>query len=85
MLRKLLIITAILLATNSLVLAQSGTLKGKITDKDSKEAIPSQVSWLESGGKQYGGVNTDIDGNYTIKPIPPGKYDVKAVMSVTNL
>ncbi len=79
MLRKLLIITTILLAANSLVLAQSGTLKGKITDKDTKEAIPFASVVIESGGKQYGGVNTDIDGNYTIKPIPPGKYDVKVV------
>jgi len=79
MLRKLLIITTILLAINSLVFSQSGTLKGKLTDKDTKEAIPFASVVIESGGKQYGGVNTDIDGNYTIKPIPPGKYDVKAV------
>ena len=79
MLRKLLIFTAIALTANSLVLAQSGTLKGKITDKETKEAIPFASIIIESGGKQYGGVNTDIDGNYTIKPIPTGKYDVKAV------
>ncbi|MFA5782055.1 MAG: carboxypeptidase-like regulatory domain-containing protein, partial [Bacteroidales bacterium] len=79
MLRKLLVFTAIVLATNALVFAQSGTLKGKITDKDTKEAIPFASIVIEQGGKQYGGVNTDIDGNYTIKPIPTGKYDVKAV------
>jgi outer membrane receptor protein involved in Fe transport len=64
---------------NVLVFAQSGTLKGKITDKGTKEAIPFASIVIEAGGKQYGGVNTDIDGNYTIKPIPTGKYDVKAV------
>ena len=79
MLRKLLIFTAIVLATNALLFAQSGSLKGKLTDKDSKEAIPFASVVIEAGGKQYGGVNTDIDGNYNIKPIPPGKYDVKAV------
>jgi outer membrane receptor protein involved in Fe transport len=79
MLRRLLVFTAILLATNALVFAQSGSLKGKITDKDTKEAIPFASIVIEAGGKQYGGVNTDIDGNYTIKPIPTGKYDVKAV------
>jgi len=79
MLRKLLVFTAIVLATNALLFAQSGTLKGKITDKDSKEAIPFASIVIEAGGKQYGGVNTDIDGNYTIKPIPTGKYDVKAI------
>ncbi|NTW32045.1 MAG: TonB-dependent receptor plug domain-containing protein [Bacteroidetes bacterium] len=79
MLRKLFIFTAIVLISNSLILAQSGTLKGKITDKDTKEAIPFASIIIEAGGKQYGGVNTDFDGNYTIKPIPTGKYDVKAV------
>lgn len=79
MLRRLLVYTAIVLATNALVFAQSGTLKGKITDKDTKEAIPFASVVIEQGGKQFGGVNTDIDGNYTIKPLPAGKYDVKAV------
>lgn len=79
MLRKLLVFTAVVLATKALVFSQSGTLKGKISDKETKEAIPFSSVVIEAGGKQYGGVNTDIDGNYTIKPIPPGKYDVKAV------
>ena len=80
MLRKLLVFTALVLVANTMVLAQSsGTLKGKLIDKTTKEAIPFASVVIESGGKQYGGVNTDIDGNYTIKPIPPGKYDVKAV------
>ncbi len=79
MLRKLLISIAIVLSANVMVFAQSGTLKGKLSDKDTKEVIPFASIIIESGGKQYGGANTDIDGNYTIKPIPPGKYDVKAV------
>ncbi len=79
MLRKLLFFTALLFLANSTVFAQQGTLKGKLSDKATKEAIPFASVVIESGGKQYGGVNTDIDGNYTIKPIPPGKYDVKSV------
>jgi outer membrane receptor for ferrienterochelin and colicin len=80
MLRKLLVFIALVVVATAAVFAQSsGTLKGKLTDKATKEAIPFASVVIESGGKQYGGVNTDIDGNYTIKPIPPGKYDVKAV------
>jgi outer membrane receptor for ferrienterochelin and colicin len=79
MLRKLLVFTALLLVAQATVFCQNGTLKGKLTDKATKEAIPFASVVIESGGKQFGGVNTDIDGNYTIKPIPPGKYDVKAV------
>lgn len=79
MLRKLLVFTALVLVATASVFAQSGTLKGTLTDKATNEAIPFASVVIESGGTQYGGVNTDIDGNYTIKPIPPGKYDVKAV------
>jgi len=78
MLRKLLISTAVLLSANLLMFAQSGTLKGKITDKGTNEPVPFANIIIEQGGKQSGGTTTDFDGNYTIKPIPPGKYDVKA-------
>ncbi len=67
-----------LLVANSIVYSQSGTLKGKITDKTTKEPVPFANIIIEQGGKQYGGATTDFDGNYTIKPIAPGKYDIKA-------
>ena len=47
-------------------------------DKETKEPIPFANIIIESGGKQFGGTTTDFDGNYTIKPVPPGTYDVKA-------
>jgi len=53
-----------------------GTLKGKVTDE--KDPIPYTNVIIVQGGKQFGGAQTDLNGNYTIKPIPPGKYDVKA-------
>ncbi|MEI6346793.1 MAG: carboxypeptidase regulatory-like domain-containing protein [Bacteroidota bacterium] len=53
-----------------------GTLKGKITD--GKEPIPYANIIIVQGGKQFGGAQSDMDGNYTIKPIPPGRYDIKA-------
>ncbi|MCX6273158.1 MAG: TonB-dependent receptor [Bacteroidetes bacterium] len=78
MLRKLLFTFGILLFTSSLVFPQSGTLKGKIRDKGTKEPIPFANIVIESGGTQIGGTTTDFDGNFTIKPITPGKYDLKA-------
>ncbi len=78
MLRKLLFFVAFLLTTHALVYAQSGALKGKIFDKTTKEAIPFANVIVESGGSQIGGAQSDFDGNYTIKPITPGKYDLKA-------
>ena len=78
MLRKLLILTAVIFLANLLAFSQSGTLKGKITDKGTNEPVPFANIIIEQGGKQAGGTTTDFDGNFTIKPIPPGKYDVKA-------
>ncbi|NND78021.1 MAG: TonB-dependent receptor plug domain-containing protein [Flavobacteriales bacterium] len=55
----------------------SGTLKGKVFDKGSKEPLPFANVVILQGTQQIGGATTDFDGNYTIKPIPPGTYDVK--------
>ncbi len=78
MLRKLLISAAVILTANLMAFSQSGSLKGKITDKGTNEPVPFANIIIEQGGKQSGGTTSDFDGNYTIKPIPPGKYDVKA-------
>ncbi len=54
----------------------SGTLKGKLTDSETGEPLPFVNIVLQSGDRQVAGGATDFDGNYTIKPIPPGTYDV---------
>lgn len=78
MIRKLLFTLGIMLTANLLVFSQStGTLKGKIIDKETKEPIPFANVVIEQNGVQAGGATSDFDGNYTIKPINPGKYDVK--------
>jgi len=78
MLKKLLITLTIILTTTTLIYSQSGTLKGVIKDKKTKDPIPFVNIVIELGGRQLGGTTTDFDGYYTIKPIPPGKYNVKA-------
>jgi outer membrane receptor protein involved in Fe transport len=60
------------------VFSQSGTLRGKVIDKTTKEPIPFVNIIVELGGTMAGGTTSDFDGNYTIKPITPGKYDLKA-------
>ena len=77
MIRQLLLSLCILLAFSYLGHAQ-GALKGKIQDAKTKEAIPFANIIVEQGGKQVSGATSDFDGNYTIKPISPGTYDVKA-------
>ncbi len=80
MLRHLLLAIVLFLTTSLLVFSQtgSGTLKGKITDKKTKEPIPFANIVVEIGGVQVGGSTSDFDGNFMIKPIPPGKIDLKA-------
>ncbi len=78
MLRNLLLTIGFILSANLLVLAQSGALKGKIFDKDTKEPIPFANIVMEIGGTMSGGATSDFDGNFTIKPIAPGTYDLKA-------
>ncbi|MEZ5081896.1 MAG: carboxypeptidase-like regulatory domain-containing protein [Bacteroidales bacterium] len=78
MLRNLLLTIGFILSTTLVVFSQSGTLKGKIIDKDTKEAIPFANVVVESGGTQAGGATTDFDGNFVIKPIDPGTYDLRA-------
>src|SRR5210317_223205 len=79
MLRNLLLTIGIVLAASMVVFTQtSGTLQGKVLDKDTKEELPFVNVVLEVGGSQEGGTSSNIDGKYVIKPIPPGKYDIRA-------
>jgi len=56
----------------------SGTLMGKLIDKETGEPIPFGNIVVEVAGKQAGGTTSNFDGEYTIRPIPAGRYDVKA-------
>ena len=77
MLRKIYLI-AILVLTSSLAMAQTGSLKGVITDAMSGESIPFANLIAEKNGSQIAGTTTDFDGNFTIKPLEPGTYTIKA-------
>ena len=77
MLRPIALIFAAVLAFGSLsAQVGSGTLKGKILDMDAGEPLPFASVVLFLNGNQVSGTNTDFDGEYTIKPIQPGSYDV---------
>ena len=54
----------------------TGSLKGKVTDKKTGEPLPFVSIVLENRGTQVSGGSSDFDGNYFIKPIDPGTYDV---------
>ncbi|MBT3611361.1 MAG: TonB-dependent receptor plug domain-containing protein [Flavobacteriales bacterium] len=77
MLRKIYLIATLVLIS-SFAMAQTGTLKGVVTDAMSGEPVPFANIVVEKNGNQSGGTTTDFDGNYTIKPVEPGAYTVKA-------
>lgn len=76
--RKLLLFLIGFLTLSTFSFAQSGAIRGKIIDGKTKEPIPFANVIVENNGTQAGGASSDFDGNYTIKPVQPGKYDVKA-------
>jgi hypothetical protein len=57
---------------------QQGALQGKIIDDSTKEGIPFASVALMTKGKYFAATTSDFDGNYSLKPLPPGKYDLKA-------
>lgn len=78
MLRKILILLVLGIATFQSVNAQSGTLKGVVVDSITNEPLPFANVIVELNGSQAGASQTDFDGKYTIKPLVPGKYSIKA-------
>lgn len=79
MLRKLLSTLTVVVASATFVFAQNeGSLKVRLLDKANKETIPFANVVVEMGGIQAGIGTTNIDGELVIKPLNPGKYNVKA-------
>ena len=76
MFRKVLLTVGLLIAANVVAFAQ-GTLKGTIINASTKQPEPFVNVIVLQNGEQKGGAQTDFDGNYTIKPLAPGNYDVK--------
>ena len=53
-------------------------ISGRVLD-DKKEPLINAVVQVYQGGILKGGNVTDYDGNYTVKPLDPGYYDVLAL------
>ncbi|MBL4709612.1 MAG: carboxypeptidase regulatory-like domain-containing protein, partial [Flavobacteriales bacterium] len=79
MLRKLLFTLAVALGFAITAHAQvgQGSIKGTIVDGETGEPVPFANVSLRSGSSQMLGTTTDFDGKYTLKPIPPGTYDIQ--------
>lgn len=79
MLRRLLSSIALVITFVFAAYSQGGqgTIKGKVLDEKTGEPVPFANVSLKSGSDLIIGTTTDFDGKYTLKPIPPGKYDVE--------
>lgn len=56
----------------------SGSIKGKLTDKNNGEPVPFANVVVKRNGVVISGAQTDFDGNFFIKPLDAGKYDLEA-------
>lgn len=76
--RRLLLLLAAFLSFSAATFAQlgTGTIKGTVIDGDIGGGVPFANVVLERNGNLVTGSATDIDGNFTIKSISPGKYDL---------
>src|SRR5215831_8678716 len=75
--KKIYLLLAISVFLSHHLQAQTGALQGKVYDESNKQGIPFANVVLEQNGTQQGYAETDDNGNYAIKPVIPGNYDVK--------
>ena len=75
--RKKYFLSILLFFVSMAIFAQSGEISGKVVDENG-ESIPfANITVVENGVPTGTGTTTDFDGFYSIKPLGPGKYDVK--------
>lgn len=68
------IIVSILLLLPMVVLGQTGTIKGRVTDKKTNEELVGVTIIIKNSSI---GAATDLDGNYVIKNVKPGTYTLE--------
>lgn len=74
---NLFIVSVLLTFTYGFAQGGLGTIKGTVTDADTKQPIPFCKVILLRDGQVKGGANTDFDGNFQINSIPAGQYDLE--------
>ncbi len=80
MLKKIYHCIVLLAVMNGIAWAQGGgAIKVTLTDAKTKESIPFANLIVTNNGVQAGVGTTDLEGVAIIKPLAPGKYNVKAV------
>lgn len=74
LLRSVLMLSLGLCLTAATVRAQTGTIKGHITDQTTGEALISANVFITSLAR---GAASDVEGNFTIEDVPYGTYELR--------
>jgi hypothetical protein len=74
---NLIIVSVLLTFTYGFSQAGLGTIKGTVTDSETKQPIPFTKVILKKDGQVKGGANTDFDGNFQINSVEAGSYDLE--------
>ncbi len=74
---KLLGLFAIMVITYASAFAQTGAIKGRVLDDQGQPAIGAAVKIYKGGAYVKGTVIMDVDGNFILKFLDPGSYDVE--------
>jgi hypothetical protein len=79
MLRKLNFLLVSVFLTVAYGYAQTGlgSIKGTVTDGDTKQPVPFAKVVIIQSGNVKGGANTDFDGKFQINSVGAGEYDVE--------
>lgn len=73
---RLLALLLLVVNSNSFGQAVAGEIYGRVTD-DKGQALDFATVQAFQGGILKGGAKTDLNGNYSIKPLQPGEYTIK--------
>jgi hypothetical protein len=76
MVRYIILLTLLVLASSTLFAQTTGSLQGKIIDVGNDEGLPFANIVIEKEGTQISGTQTDFDGNYNFSNIEAGTYDL---------
>jgi len=79
MLRKFnfLLVSVLLTAAYGYAQTGLGSIKGTVTDGDTKQPVPFAKVVIIQNGNVKGGANTDFDGKFQINSVGVGEYDVE--------
>ncbi|MCP4437842.1 MAG: TonB-dependent receptor [Aureispira sp.] len=77
MVRRILLMSLSLLISCGAAYAQTtGTLQGKVTDKETGESVPMATIVLEKDSIYAAGAASDMDGNFNFSSLEVGTYDL---------